>query len=137
MPYTPIRHRGVVAAGADHVERMWLEMSDKPTGVAAAHAAAWDIARQLEYAADTCLYGPAAALMRNAKDEIERRRWIPVTERLPANRQRVIAFFPSEIESVGEATFRNDEENRWLTEHGSWFDVTHWMPLPAPPTDDK
>lgn len=64
-------------------------------------------------------------------------RWIPVTERLPANRQRLIAFFPSEIESVGEATFRNDEENRWLTEHGSWFEATHWMPLPAPPADAK
>ena len=63
--------------------------------------------------------------------------WIPVTERLPTNGQRVIAFFPDEIESVGEATFRNNEENRWLTEHGSWFEATHWMPLPAPPTDAK
>ena len=61
------------------------------------------------------------------------RRWIPVSERLPKDGERVIAYFPEETESVGEATFRLTEENQWLTEHGSWFLVTHWMPLPEPP----
>ncbi len=59
--------------------------------------------------------------------------WIPASERLPKDGERVIAYFPQETESVGEATFRLTEENQWLTEHGSWFLVTHWMPLPLPP----
>jgi hypothetical protein len=59
--------------------------------------------------------------------------WISADERLPEDGERVIAYFPEETESVGEATFRLTEENQWLSEHGSWFLVTHWMPLPAPP----
>ena len=60
-------------------------------------------------------------------------RWISVEDRLPQDGERVIACFPEETESVGEATFRLTEDNQWLTEHGSWFLVTHWIPLPSPP----
>lgn len=131
----------VVAAGADHVERMWCEMSDKPTGVAAAHAAAWDITRQLEYAADTCLYEPAAVLMRNAKDEIERRRWIPVGERLPKDGDHVIVWMPDCPHhpcGMDMGSCMTDSWGvSWIVSGGRSAFPTHWMPLPAPPTDAK
>ena len=60
--------------------------------------------------------------------------WIPVTERLPNERQLVIACDTSEM-----VCSRIFEGGRWigpattLPTNG----VTHWMPLPAPPTDSK
>lgn len=74
----------------------------------------------------------AAMLLAEAKDElatlraeIDRLRWIPVTERLPAEEVRVLAY-------DGEDVF---ESEYWC---GGWdweldADVSHWMPLPEPP----
>ena len=51
--------------------------------------------------------------------------WIPVTERLPPDEVRVLAY-------DGEDVF---ESEYW---HGGWdweldADISHWMPLPVPP----
>jgi len=68
--------------------------------------------------------------------------WIPVTERLPRPGQQVLAAIPPRVWN---------EENQAIIEtldyeqkgFYSWKDdewpkgVTHWMPLPAPPTDAK
>jgi hypothetical protein len=62
-------------------------------------------------------------------------RWIPVSERLPEDRQRVIACFPpvrsGDPTDVCEATF-NKAQGWFAMEHGC-YTATHWMPLPEPP----
>ena len=61
--------------------------------------------------------------------------WIPVGDYLPEEYKHVIAWRPGAV-SLFEA---------WLSASGDWLygdcenagRVTHWMPLPAPPTDAK
>ena len=55
--------------------------------------------------------------------------WIQCSERLPKHGEMVLVFNGNSIEidalAIGEFDFE------------CWCDsVTHWMPLPAPPTDD-
>jgi hypothetical protein len=72
--------------------------------------------------------------------------WIPATERLPdlvkskvwqyVKEERysdpVLAFDGSEVHV---ATYGNVE--KWLSGYETLNSVSHWMPLPAPPTDAK
>jgi hypothetical protein len=77
--------------------------------------------------------------LEQAASEIERlraeRRWIPVEERLPEDRQTVIACFPpvrsGDPTDVCAATF-NKAQGWFAMEHGC-YTATHWMPLPEPP----
>ena len=77
--------------------------------------------------------------------------WIPVTERLPEPGRDVLIFFratdgdgtPSCIGCDGNgglitlaAMDRIDGQHLWTSEYGDET-PTHWMPLPAPPTDAK
>ena len=77
--------------------------------------------------------------------------WIPVTERLPEPGESVLVFLrfvgddgtPSCIGCDGKgglitvaALDRIDGQNLWASEYGDET-PTHWMPLPAPPTDSK
>lgn len=73
--------------------------------------------------------------------------WIPVTERLPDNKEHdwVLAQVVEDsgymhIPKVMEyRKNRNDwfeETYGWLSEHNGAFTVTHWMPLPEPPKGD-
>jgi hypothetical protein len=84
----------------------------------------------------------------HAADEIEHlrneRRWVPVTERLPepvehdfVGEQSVRVLAWSKSNGLDTAWFYRDEKygDRWGWECTT--DPTHWMPLPAPPTDDK
>lgn len=65
----------------------------------------------------------------------EHPRWIPVTERLPAEGERVLAAV--EGTWVGEAY--RDMRDVWMRSYGTPWDasigvsVTHWMPLPDAP----
>jgi hypothetical protein len=60
--------------------------------------------------------------------------WIPVTERLPDEDQLVLVFDP-ELADLGLATYTKSDG--WLGECVALYEPTHWMPLPAPPTDGK
>jgi hypothetical protein len=68
--------------------------------------------------------------------------WIPVTERLPNRGEWVLAYGPHYSHIVAEcdrgewrSVYRDSETGEpWLREAGM---VTHWMPLPAPPSDDE
>jgi hypothetical protein len=81
---------------------------------------------------------PAAAhMILTQRDEIERLkgllpRWVPVSERLPKDRQFVIYW----IENAAFAGVgRFDPDSRMYHGSGGWVnqdDVSHWMPLPAP-----
>ena len=78
--------------------------------------------------------------------------WIPVTERLPNEYETVLVATDGGV-SAGEVRFPDSEcdmdEAWWMVFKDrrdrtiSWAglvrlsDVTHWMPLPTPPTDAK
>lgn len=83
-------------------------------------------------------YKEALSFALAALREQEERRWIPVTERLPKPNKLVLCLWESgdgEREHYGFATFQS---------HGVWYvsnegmpKVTHWMPLPEPPKEEK
>lgn len=80
--------------------------------------------------------------------------WIPVTERLPKEYETVLVATDGSV-SAGEIRFPDDEDGLiepwWMvfkdirdaSPSSSWAglvslnDVSHWMPLPAPPSDGK
>lgn len=53
--------------------------------------------------------------------------WISVKDRLPNFEQTVLAYSGEEL-GIGFAYL--DGDGKW---YGDCGDVTHWMPLPAPP----
>ena len=66
---------------------------------------------------------------------MEQCRWIPVTERLPDIGQHVAALTAGGRRFVGyTATLYS--RHCWI-DRGNEVAVTHWMPLPAQPTDGK
>ena len=70
---------------------------------------------------------------------MEAQRWIPVGERLPEEGLVMTAYTNLDgTPEVGELWFHPLEARiYWEHEHGDVETVTHWMPLPAPPTTDK
>lgn len=69
----------------------------------------------------------ACILAVDALREQEERRWIPVTERLPDVGIEVLIY--SEDDGVCVDYYVGDSFG--------YYDVTHWMPLPEPPKEDK
>ena len=66
-------------------------------------------------------------------EEVQQMRWIPVEERLPEEKQRVIVRCERVGTSVGWILWGN-----WMTDIGPGAGkVTHWMPLPKPPKEEK
>jgi hypothetical protein len=60
--------------------------------------------------------------------------WIPVTERLPAKDLMVLVWSQSD----GLHLARLDLWRQWRdADENFGKKITHWMPLPAPPTDGK
>lgn len=85
----------------------------------------------------------ACAMAVAALREQEKRRWIPVTERLPDDGDSVIVVVSGKIENtilhdaIEFAEFSIDEG--WILEMWpEWEDpnVTYWMPLPEPQKED-
>ena len=65
------------------------------------------------------------------KEEVQQMRWIPVEERLPEEKQRVIVRCERVGTSVGWILWGN-----WMTDIGPGAGkVTHWMPLPKAPKE--
>lgn len=69
--------------------------------------------------------------------------WIPVTERLPDNKEHDWVFaqvvvdngfmhVPKVMEYWQQRNDWLDETYGWVSEHSVPLTVTHWMPLPAP-----
>ena len=60
--------------------------------------------------------------------------WIPVTERCPADELMVLVW----SQSNGLHLAYLDSYRQWRdADHNPGKKITHWMPLPAPPTDGK
>jgi len=73
---------------------------------------------------------------------IDKSGWIPVAERLPKEGQRVLAYEKPDLIVVAEMHSRMPLVGGiwWSTDNGyTPYSVfpSHWMPLPAPPTDGK
>lgn len=63
-------------------------------------------------------------------------RWIPVSERLPENADWVLVYASSndgDLDPKVNVAFW--DEDRWEGEITIVAEVTHWCPLPAPPTE--
>ena len=66
-------------------------------------------------------------------EEVQQMRWIPVEERLPEEKQRVIVRCERVGTSAGWILWGN-----WMTDIGPGAGkVTHWMPLPKAPKEDN
>lgn len=81
------------------------------------------------------------------KKEVQQMRWIPVEERLPEENVTVLAFNADpHAEKYVLARYRtvvhlgccwcqfDQEYDSWCA---SCWKVTHWMPLPQPPKEEK
>ena len=67
-----------------------------------------------------------------APEEVQQMWWIPVEERLPEEKQRVIVRCERVGTSVGWILWGN-----WMTDIGPGAGkVTHWMPLPKVPKEE-
>ena len=85
----------------------------------------------------------AAKVIRELEAKLAEREWVSVEDRLPEGKV-LICFgepFFGDITHETEAGYYDEESNRWLF----WLSdrevkgagVTHWQPLPTPPTMDK
>ena len=61
----------------------------------------------------------------------ENKQWIPVSERLPDWRDGKVLVSTKYGFSICERTVNG----RWKGQHANW--ITHWMPLPEPPKEEK
>lgn len=67
-------------------------------------------------------------------------RWIPVTERLPPENTRVLLFVPNVAEGGNVRIGVLEPIKLWFTDGRDrllYAQVTHWMPLPEAPKEDK
>lgn len=64
-------------------------------------------------------------------------RWIPVTERLPGDFQKVLVFWREQSEPMIDTAFWQKDAKQFDGEHWVRMEdkVTHWMPLPEPPKE--
>ena len=81
-------------------------------------------------------YKEALSMAVAALREQEKRRWIPVTERLPENiANRVLVV----CERSNGVFYAHYEKPFWInleTDKPFISTVTHWMPLPKPPKEE-
>ena len=75
------------------------------------------------------------AMAIDALREQEKRRWIPVTERLPEHfRPVIVCREKGKGEYIVEQGFK-DVGDWWKVYGTRTKNVTHWMPLPEPPKE--
>jgi len=93
-----------------------------------------------------CDCTPEERRMHSEIEDLEEQipQWIPVTERMPDQGVRVL-FFVNRKNTNYAAAYAGEYIkvfDTWaydLANEKGWASafVTHWMPLPAPPTDEK
>lgn len=71
--------------------------------------------------------------------EVAKPRWIPVTERLPEHLTSVIVRRKDGGIFIWEYFDTSPTDECWIDDSMnvySFYDVTHWMPLPQPPEEE-
>lgn len=79
--------------------------------------------------------------LRQAADELEKRRWVSVEERLPEPGKKVFAFWQRGIETYVDFAYYMDGSMGEQWRYQNWVVppdiITHWMVFPEPPKEDK
>ena len=69
-------------------------------------------------------------------DVVERKKWIPVTERLPEKKKaHYLCYLDDDSIAVCYWSNISIHGSKWEWHNPNWKDVTHWMPLPEPPKE--
>ncbi len=65
--------------------------------------------------------------------------WISVENRLPLDTKTVLAWVPNNLCHYMVTLRPNGEWSSWQGDYRYWWcdEITHWMPLPEPPEDEK
>ena len=69
---------------------------------------------------------------RMGMEALERMRWIPCSERLPEHSARCLCYCNGEVRVL--KYWRTQQEFQY---GGRERNVTHWMPLPEPPEEER
>lgn len=70
------------------------------------------------------------------REALERTRWIPCSERLPGEKQRVLFWVPSnEAIYAGFYNYTGKRGTAWFRAGKSDYASKYWMPLPKRPTE--
>lgn len=73
---------------------------------------------------------------RMGMEALERTRWIPCSERLPGEKQRVLFWVPSnEAIYAGFYNYTGKRGTAWFRAGKSDYASKYWMPLPKRPTE--
>ena len=68
-------------------------------------------------------------------------RWISVEDELPERGEDVLIITPQNLVHIAAYKYRNWQSKAPVFVSGidgySWRNVTHWMPLPAPPSSSE
>lgn len=73
---------------------------------------------------------------RMGMEALERTRWIPCSERLPGEKQRVLFWVPSnEAIYAGFYNYTGKRGTAWFRAGKSDYASKCWMPLPKPPEE--
>ena len=88
----------------------------------------------------TCMELPVHELdlIKRQREEIEKRQWISVEDRLPEKDSRVLVYFRSAKNEGIEDCYFSGMRNRFVLYHTfeeipDGITITHWMPMPEPP----
>lgn len=72
------------------------------------------------------------------REALERQRWIPCSERLPGEKQRVLFWVPSnEAIYAGFYNYTGKRGTAWFRAGKSDYASKYWMPLPEPPEEEN
>jgi len=107
----------------------------------------WALNKTLDEAADAIeelsnagsIYGKAWTLGYDAGRDENMPRWISVTERLPEHLTSVIVHRKDGGIFIWEYFDTSPTDECWIDDSMnvySFYDVTHWMPLPEPPKEE-
>lgn len=105
-------------------------MGEKPSGVAESNATAADLSRQFEEYKEANPGWKSYTLLPGSP-------WVSVKERLPEQNTDVLVSVDENSDDCGMHVCDYYDGKFSRAEAGYIWGVTHWMPLPAPPTDAK